>query len=285
MLIRISKYLIPYIILMVIVSFKSKILIGFIIIFIHELIHLITARTLGYSGFSIHLIPIGTSLMLKELDEADPKEDIIISISGPVGNFIIALICLCLKTLLGYQWMKEFATYNIVIGIFNLIPAFPLDGGRILRAILNLKYIYKKANRIALNISIVIGYIFGTIFFVDLFRGNRNFDLLFLSGFILWVSYREKRRIAYIIMGYIVKKREKLIGRGYLENRSISVYYKLNLLQLIELVDKNKYNEFIILDDSMNVIGILYEEDVIKILKELGNITVREAIELKQEVH
>ena len=77
-------------------------------------------------------------------------------------------------------------------------------------------------------------------------------------------------------MGYIVKKKEKLIRRGYLENRSVSVYYKLNLLQLIELVDKNKYNEFIVLDDNMNVIGILYEEEIINALKDLGNISVKE---------
>lgn len=277
-MVRISRYLIPYIILIWVVSFKSQLLIGFAIIFIHELIHLMTARILGYSGFSIDIIPIGTSLILKDLDEASPKEDIIISLSGPMGNFIIAAIFYVLNELLGYQWMYHFVNYNIVIGIFNLIPAFPLDGGRILRALLNLKFIYKKANKIALNISICIGYIFGVFFLVTLFMNSINVDLLFFCIFILGVSYREKRRIAYIIMGYIVKKKEKLIRRGYLENRSVSVYYKLNLLQLIELVDKNKYNEFIVLDDNMNVIGILYEEDIIAALKDLGNISVKEAL-------
>ncbi len=277
-MVRISRYLIPYIILIWVVSFKSQLLIGFVIIFIHELIHLMTARILGYSGFSIDIIPIGTSLILKDLDEASPKEDIIISLSGPMGNFIIAGIFYVLNKLLCYQWMDHFISYNLVIGVFNLIPAFPLDGGRILRSLLNLKFIYKKANKIALNISICIGYIFGVFFLVTLLMNSINVDLLFFCVFILGVSYREKRRIAYIIMGYIVKKREKLIRRGYLENRSVSVYYKLNLLQLIELVDKNKYNEFIVLDDNMNVIGILYEEDIITALKDLGNISVKEAL-------
>ena len=73
------------------VSFKRQLFIGFLIVFIHELIHLMTARILGYSGFSIDIIPIGTSLTLKDLDEASPRDDIIISLSGPLGNFIIAL--------------------------------------------------------------------------------------------------------------------------------------------------------------------------------------------------
>lgn len=278
-MVRISRYLIPYIILIWMVSFKRQLLMGFIIILIHELIHLITARILGYSGFAIDVIPIGTSLTLKDLDEASPKEDIIISVSGPVGNFIIAVLFYYINKFGCYEWMYHFINYNLVIGIFNLIPAFPLDGGRILRSILNFKCIYKKANKIALNISICIGYIFGVIFLVCLIMGKTNVDLLFFCVFILGVSYREKRRIAYIIMGYIVKKKEKLIRRGYLENRSVSVYYKLNLLQLIELVDKNKYNEFIVLDDNMNVIGILYEEDIINALKDLGNISVKEIFE------
>lgn len=278
-MIRISRYLIPYIILIWMVSFKRQLLIGFLIIFIHELIHLMTARILGYSGFSIDIIPIGTSLTLKDLEEASPREDIIISLSGPLGNFILALVFYFLNKSLGYQWMYHFMNYNIVIGMFNLIPAFPLDGGRILRALLNFKIIYKKANKIALNISICIGYIFGAFFLITLFLNSINIDLLFFCVFILGVSYREKRRIAYIIMGYIVKKKEKLIRRGYLENRSVSVYYKLNLLQLIELVDKNKYNEFIVLDDGMNVIGILYEEEIINALKDLGNISVKEVFE------
>ncbi len=252
---------------------------GFLIIIIHEFIHLITARILGYSGFSIDILPIGASLKLRDLDESTPRDDIIISISGPMGNFFIALFCYFLNSYYSRVGLQEFANYNIVIGVFNLIPAFPLDGGRILRDLLNYKFIYKKANKIALNISIGIGYIFGAIFLITLYMKSINVDVLFFSVFILIISYREKRRIAYIIMGYIVKKKEKLIRRGYLENKSISVYYKLNILQLIELIDKNKYNEFIVLDENMNMLGILYEEDILNAIKDLGNITLEEVLD------
>ena len=257
---------------------------GFTIIIIHELIHLWAARILGYSGFSIDILPIGTRVSLKDLDEATPKDDIIISISGPLGNFFIAFISYILSFFIDIGCINQFIEYNIVIGIFNLIPAFPLDGGRILRSILNFKFIYKKANKIALSISIIIGYIFGAIFFITLSMGSINIDFLFFSIFILMVSYREKRRIAYIIMGYIVKKKEKLIRRGYLENKSISVYYKLNILQLIELIDKNKYNEFIVLDENMNMLGILYEEDILNTIKNLGNITLEELLKENSEI-
>ena len=278
-MIRISKYLIPYIILILIIGFKSELIVGFIIIIIHETIHLITARILGYSGFSIDILPIGTVLKLKDLEEASPKEDIIISLSGPLGNFLIALASYFFGRYFSNSSFIEFASYNLVIGVFNLVPAFPLDGGRILRDVLNIKFIFKKANKIALNISIIIGYIFGAIFLIGLCMEQLVLDFAFFSVFILIISYREKRRIAYIIMGYIIKKKEKLIGRGYLENKSISVYYKINILQLIELIDKNKYNVFTVLDDEMNMIGVLYEEDILNGIKELGNITLEELLE------
>ncbi|MEG0133637.1 MAG: site-2 protease family protein [Clostridium sp.] len=278
-MIRINKYFIPYIILILIVGFKSKLTIGFIIIMIHEGIHLITARILGYSGFSIDIFPMGTSLKFKELEEASPKDDIIISLSGPIGNFLIAIVSYFIGKYYSISCLIEFGNYNLVIGIFNLIPAFPLDGGRILRSLLNLKLIFKKANKVSLNISIVIGYIFGGLFLIAAYKGDLNVNLAFFSVFILTISYREKRRIAYIIMGYIIKKKEKFIRRGYLENKNMSVYYKLNILQVIELIDKNKYNVFTVLDDDMNVLGILYEEDILNGIKELGNITLEELLE------
>ncbi len=246
---------------------------------IHETIHLITAKILGFSGFTIDIFPIGTSLKVKDLDEASPREDLIISLSGPMGNFFIAIVCYIINLYSESGFLKEFALYNIVVGIVNLIPAFPLDGGRILRDILCSRIIFKKANLISLNISIILGYILLLLFLiVGGLKKVINLDLLFFSTFILLTSYREKRRIAYIIMGYIIKKKEKLINRGYIENKSVSVYYKLTLLQLIELVDKNKYNVFTVLDEKMEIVGILYEEEVLNGLKELGNITAEELL-------
>jgi len=253
-------------------------IVGFIIILTHEIIHLITARVLGFSGFSVEILPIGAVLKLRDLEEATPKEDLIISISGPLGNFCIALIGGIINCFYNSNLLVQIVNYNLVLGVFNLIPAYPLDGGRILKDIFATRLIYKKANEIALRISIGIGYIFLLGFFTSLFMGIPNLNLLLIAIFILVISYREKRRIAYIIMGYIIKKKEKLTKRGYIENKSVSVYYKLSLLQVLELVDKNKYNVFTILDEDMNVMDILYEEEVLNAIKFLGNITLEELV-------
>lgn len=277
-MIRFSKYFIPYLLFLIIIGINYKLLLGFIIVIIHEMIHYIAARILGYSGFCIEILPIGAALKLKDLDEASPMEDIIISLSGPIGNFIIALISYIVYKYINNSYILLFLQYNMAIGLFNLFPAFPLDGGRILRDILTTKFLYKKANEIALRISIILGYILLIIHFITLLYGISNINLALIAIFILVISKKEKERIVYVIMGYIIKKREKLIKRGYIENKSISVHYKLTLLQLLDLVDKNKYNIFTVLDDNMDVLEVIYEEEVINGLKNQGNMTLEQFI-------
>ena len=147
-----------------------------------------------------------------------------------------------------------------------------------LRDILSTKFLYKKANEIALRISIILGYILLIIYFIALLYGISNINLALIAIFILVISKKEKERIVYVIMGYIIKKREKLIKRGYIENKSISVHYKRTLLQLLDLVDKNKYNIFTVLDDDMDVIEVVYEEEIINGLKNQGNMTLEQFI-------
>lgn len=277
-MIRFSKYFIPYLLFLIVIGINYKLLLGFIIVIIHEMIHYIAARILGYSGFCIEILPIGAALKLKDLDEASPMEDIIISLSGPIGNFIIALISYIVYKYINNSYILLFLQYNMAIGIFNLFPAFPLDGGRVLRDILTTKFLYKKANEIALRISIILGYILLIIYFIALLYGISNINLALIAIFILVISKKEKERIVYVIMGYIIKKREKLIKRGYIENKSISVHYKLTLLQLLDLVDKNKYNIFTVLDDNMDVLEIIYEEEVINGLKDQGNMTLEQFV-------
>lgn len=277
-MIKFNKYFIPYLLFLVIIGLNYKILLGFIIVIIHEMIHYVTARILGYNGFCVEILPIGAALKLKDLDEASPLEDIIISLSGPIGNFIIAFISYIIYKNTNKDYILLFLQYNMAIGLFNLFPAFPLDGGRVLRDILSTKFLYKKANEIALRISIILGYILLIIYFIALLYGISNINLALIAIFILVISKKEKERIVYVIMGYIIKKREKLVKRGYIENKSISVHYKLTLLQLLDLVDKNKYNIFTVLDDNMDVLEVVYEEEIINGLKNQGNMTLEQFI-------
>lgn len=271
---------------MLILGFKGEIIIAFLLVFIHELMHYLTARILGFSGFDIEILPIGAVLKVKDLDEASPKEDIIISLSGPLLNLLLAAIFYALFIMFKSPYLYLIYKSNLAIGVFNLIPAFPLDGGRVLRDILSIKTIYRVANEISVRVSMVLGSIFMLIYFVSVVANKSNFNLGLISIFILISSIKEKERIVYLIMGYIIKKKYRFIKRGYIENRSISIFYKKDLLSALGMVDKNKYNLFTVLDENMSVLEILYEDEIIQAIKVHGNLSLSEYIDIKkQKVH
>jgi stage IV sporulation protein FB len=84
-------------------------------------------------------------------------------------------------------------------------------------------------------------------------------------------------------MGDMIKKIRKLKKHNYIENKSISVYYKKGLVNVLSLVDKNKFNSFYILNDDMELISIIHEDELIKALKDYGNITLEEYVQLKKK--
>ena len=84
-------------------------------------------------------------------------------------------------------------------------------------------------------------------------------------------------------MGNIFRKRRKLVKYSYLENKTVSVYYKLNLVRVLNLIDKNKFNSFYILDDELKVLKILNEDELLEALGEYGNITLEELIVKKEQ--
>ena len=83
-------------------------------------------------------------------------------------------------------------------------------------------------------------------------------------------------------MGYIIKKKYRFIKRGYVENRSISIFCEKNLLSVLGIIDKNKYNLFTILDENMSLLETLYEEEIIEAIKAYGNISLSEYIDIKK---
>lgn len=282
-MIKVSKYFIPYVIFLIIIGYKGQLLYAFIIVLIHEVVHYITARHCGFSGFDIELIAVGAVLKFRDLDDATPKEDLIISLSGPMINIALAVIFYFLYSNLRLNSLYMLFAGNLAIGTFNLIPAFPLDGGRILRDLLNFRFSYKKSNKIMMILSIIIGSLLMFTYVLLFFKGSTNFNMGIIGLFIIISSLKENERVAYIIMGDIIKKKYKFIKNGYIENKNTSVYYKKDLLSAMGLFDKNKYNIFTILDEEMKVMDIIYEEEIINALKLYGNISIEEFMKIEDE--
>lgn len=280
-MIKLSKWLIPQLLIFLMLGFETKILIAFLWIIFHEIFHYFVAKNLGLrvENFKIH--PLGTTVELSEFDELSLKEELIICLSGPIANLMMAATFFVLNGSIGGYFVQNSMEVNLVLGIFNLIPAYPLDGARIIRIILSTKMLYKKAYNITAYLSYIIAAIFLACFIFLTSIHKLNLSLVFSSLFIIFITYKEKGRVMYIIMADIIKKRKRFLKKRYIDNKDISVYHKLGLVNVLGLVDKNKFNTFYVLDGEMKLLLIIHEDELIEALKLYGNISLEEYIGIK----
>lgn len=269
-------------ILIFIISINGNFLIGVFWITLHELSHIVIASSYGckFNNFKINVL--GAKAEICEIEELSEKRKLNVYLAGPCFNFIIAMMMYILNYKYNLVIFENSVKINLSLGLFNLLPAYPLDGSRICEILLTRRYLYRKTKSIVVILSIIISimlFLFGTSIMIFLHKVNISFFMA--SVLMIYTSILEKQKTMYIIMGDIFKKLKKLKKYGYIENKSISIYYKKGLVNVLTLVDKNNFNIFYVLDDNMKVVGTVCEDELIEALKEYGNISLEEYMKLR----
>jgi len=100
-------------------------------VFIHELAHTFVARKLGYETPEIVIMPFGAAVQIVGMGSV-PRHEFYIAIAGPLSNLVIAAILL-VANITGSPFINKLAALNLGLALFNLLPIYPMDGGRILR--------------------------------------------------------------------------------------------------------------------------------------------------------
>jgi Zn-dependent protease len=167
----------------------------------HEFGHIFTARAFGVSTPDVTLLPIGGVARLERIPE-EPWEEFLIAIAGPLVNVVIAfgLVALAgarLSTADLYAMesahvslVDRLAAVNLFLAVFNMIPAFPMDGGRVLRALLATRMGYVRATEIAASIGQGVAFALG---FIGLFH---NPILIFIAIFVYLAASSEAHMVA-----------------------------------------------------------------------------------------
>jgi Zn-dependent protease len=168
-------------------------------VLLHELGHALTARRFGLGTRAITLWPIGGVAEL-EGSPRNPREELWIALAGPAVNVVLAAGFGAVAWMLGLagggvglallgQLVGALALANIALGVFNLIPAFPMDGGRVLRAWLELRRGRLAATELAVRIGKGFAVVFGLIGLAS------NFTLLLIAPFVWMAGDRELQAV------------------------------------------------------------------------------------------
>ena len=275
---KIDKKIIIQLVTFFILGFKFNLALAFFWIIIHELAHYFVLLKLNIESEKFKLHILGARLEIKDYEDLSSREKLIVCFAGPILNGIVAIIFFCIYKLI-FKSEYIYSTYeiNLVLFIFNLLPTYPLDGGKILGAILDDKMIFKDVNNILIKISYSFGIAFILLSILGIvILGEINITSILAGIFIIYLSYNERRKVMYIIMGDITKKRERLINKKYIDSRVTSVYCEQDMVNLLRIIDKNRFNIFYVLDEEMNLLYVLRENEIIETLKTIGNINLRE---------
>lgn len=275
--------IIEIVLLLLAISFESKILIGVISIILHEFTHIYVGNKLGCKTYDLELGLVGAKAELSDIEDLIDKEKLILYLSGPSMNFILALISYILYVISSFSIFNIGYEVNIGLFIFNLIPAYPLDGSRILEIMLSKYNSYINSKKVTIWISYIFSACLIVLFFIMIFLHKVNLNLFLIGVLMIYSTILEKNLIMYIIMGDIIKKRKKLKKYDYIENKTVSVFYKNELLDVMRLLDKSKFNTFYILDEELKLLKIMHEDELIESLKNFGNITLEEYINKLKE--
>lgn len=244
------------------------ILLLFAFVVMHEYGHALMARRYGIRTRDITLYPIGGVARLERMPDV-PIQELWVALAGPAVNVVIAFVLfiwlqltnafvsLESLTVSSGSLLERLMIVNVWLVLFNLIPAFPMDGGRVLRALLALRLEYTRATQIAAQVGQAFAFLFG---FIGLFS---NPFLVFIALFV-WVGAEQEASM--------VRMKHALsnipVSRAMLTDFE-ALKPSMSLAEVTRLVLAGSQYDFPVVQDDQ-VVGVLNREDLLSALARLG---------------
>jgi stage IV sporulation protein FB len=240
----------------------------FLCVLLHEFGHIFTARAFGVSTPYVTLLPIGGVAQLERIPE-EPWEEFLIAIAGPLVNVAITIVLVLFGAQLSsaavgavdnahIAMIDRLAAVNLFLAVFNLIPAFPMDGGRVLRAALASRFGYVRATELAATIGQFVAFALG---FIGLLY---NPILIFIAIFVYLAAASEAHMVAL-----------RAVSRGVPVSHAMMTQFatltpEAHIDQAVQTLLQTSQGEFPVVDGAGKPVGLLGRDDLIRAIKTLG---------------
>lgn len=241
----------------------------FLCVLLHEFGHALTARRYGIRTRDITLLPIGGVARLERMPDK-PMQELLVAIAGPAVNVVIVLVLLTILSLLGRplsidamastdvavsapNLLERLVVVNVVLVAFNLLPAFPMDGGRVLRALLAMRM----PHAVATERAATVGKVFATGFAVLGFFTN---PFLMVIGLFVWLGASQESSAAQlrgVLDGFPTSDAMVTDFRSLAPNDTLA--------DAVALLLAGSQHDFPVLDNG-TVVGVLTRQSLLKAL-------------------
>lgn len=238
----------------------------FVCILFHELAHVFVAASYGLRIKEIELLPIGGVARIEGLTDTSPAVETRVAVAGPLVNFILAGAAWVMSWHAIPKWFDcfFFIETNLALGLFNLLPALPLDGGRVYRAGLTKLVGYRQATAQAANVGRITSVCLGVASLWSIHYGVINFTLAFLAIFLYLAATRELGMASYICMRHLTRKKEELLTRGVLVTAQFTAVSTTTLREIIRWFEPQKYHLIFVVEENCRPRCMLTESDILE---------------------
>ena len=250
-------------------EFLSLYLAAFGFAALHELAHVGTAIALKVPIERVELQPFGITAKLKEYCIKEPYKEALIALSGPAVNFVAAGVCAWIMRAYEFD-LTYFVWLNLSMGILNLLPCLPLDGGRVVKALLAHNWGIVKALNTVLRLTKVITVTLLASAAFLLLYSSFNFSLILIAAFLLANISAERRNLSLISMKEMLQNKEKLKKDDINRVRAIAVFEDVSARILLKYFSYNYYYIIDVVSKDMKIINRVTETQLIDALVDKG---------------
>jgi stage IV sporulation protein FB len=245
-------------------GWAAKFLIYVLVLLIHESAHYFVAKCYGYKLNKMIFMPYGAGIS-GENNIFMPAHEVVIAISGPLINILLVLICVSLWWFypVTYFYTETFMWANFALGIFNFLPIFPLDGGRIVTALLSNKFKKIKILKFMRIMGFIFSLIFAILFFISVFYGI-NLTFIFISVFLFFSSFNSVKDVYY--ERSFIKVFENKDNLKPVEVKTYAVNVNTPIYKLVKYIKGNNFTQFIVLNEKNKIVKTLNEQELLKLL-------------------
>ncbi len=241
------------ILLMIALRYLEQFFIAYIFMIIHEILHIALAREYGGCVKGITFMPVGLSADIQGLENIRLSRRILVLAIPPLFNIVFGI--LFRNNIVG--------RLNILIGLFNLMPVFPLDGSRLMVCVGGYIWGTLRANRYVANISLVICCTLILMGFLQMVLMNYNISLLLAAVYIIRESRRYEETTAYFIYKTLMTKKKRIYSC-----RRITAPYDMDIKTIVYSLGMDYYTVIEVRKDG--IIGEITEDSLRKFIEKKG---------------
>lgn len=244
----------------------------FICVVLHELAHSKQAQKYSIKVRNVTLLPIGGVSNMEEIPE-NPRQELRIAVVGPLTSLAIGVVLLTINVAAGlpffdfniekiatsFEYLPMYLAWiNIFLAVFNLLPAFPMDGGRVIRAFLAQKMSYVRATRVAATIGKAFAVIFGIVG-------------LLINPILLFIAF-------FVYLGASSEEQAVMIGEGLkglkvkdvMNAECVTIPADTSLSRLVEKIFQGTCRGVIPVTEKGVYVGLARQKDILSAIHEHG---------------